>query len=306
MQDTLHIPESDSTHHSSAHATDSASVVVHTRVNARIDSLKKNSEHFKADYMAAKADTVQLFSSSVEGEKQINIWQHHELKQVHDSPRQIHDTNPDWMFLLILFVLTVLTYLRIFYRKNLMEIISACFNNNLTNQIVRDENLLVQRASIMLNVTFSIIAASFIFLVSVHYNWSLGGINSGFSRFVFLTLIVSAAFTLKFLVLRFCGFLFNLERETATYIFNIFIINNLLGIILIPFIALILFGNIFGASSLIIEAVCLILIAYLYRIGRGILIAVRYTSFSPVYLFLYLCALEISPLLVLIKFISKQ
>lgn len=252
------------------------------------------------------ADTVHFSNESAGEIKTVNIWKTHELKPVHDSPQQIQDSNPDWLFLILIMVLGVLTYLRVFYRKNFFQIIAACFNNNLTNQIVRDENLLMQRASVMLNVTFSIIAAAFIYLVSIHYEWSLDGMGTGFIRFVFLALIVSAAFTLKFLVLRLCAYLFNLGREMSTYIFNIFIINNLLGIALIPFVALILFGNMMDTSLLVILAVCVTGIAYLYRIGRGFLIATGYPGFSPFYLFLYLCALEIAPLLVLVKLVSIQ
>ena len=277
------------------------------RRHVHADSLVKNTRPAAFDSaFTAHADTLTFQSADVHPEKQIDLWKSHELKPVHESPQRLKDSTPDWLFLVLLMILSVITYLRVFYRRNFFQIIAACFNNNLTNQIVRDENLLMQRASVMLNITFSITAAAFIYLVSIHYDWSLNGMGTGFIRFIFLALIVSAAFTFKFLVLRFCAYLFGLGREMSTYIFNIFIINNLLGLALIPFVAVILFAAIPDTSIPIITALCLIGVAYLYRIGRGILIAVRYSGFSPVYLFLYLCALEIAPLLVLMKLVLKQ
>lgn len=258
-----------------------------------------------ADRPVYSGDTL-LFSDAGNRQNQVNLWKGHELTPVHTSPRPLQDSTPDWLFLILLVVLGMLTYLRVFYRKNFFQIISACFNNNLTNQIVRDENLLMQRAAVLLNITFSIIAASFLYLVSVQYDWHVSGIGTGFLRFVFFALLVSAAFTLKFLALRLCAYLFNLGREMATYIFNVFIINNLLGLALIPFLALILFGSGINVSVLFIAALGLAAAAYLYRIGRGFLIALGYPGFSPVYLFLYLCALEIAPLLVLVKLVSMQ
>jgi hypothetical protein len=251
------------------------------------------------------SDTLLFIDGSEQAGNRVNIWGKHELQPSHDLPQQLKNTNPDWLFLVLLTVIGALTYIRVFYRKNFFQIISACFNNNLTNQIVRDENLLMQRASVMLNISFSIVAAAFIYLVSIHYDWSLEGMDTGFIRFVFFALLISAVFTLKFLVLRFCGYLFNLGREMSTYIFNVFIINNLLGLVLLPFVALILFGNLPG-TALIYIALGIITLAYLYRIGRGMLIAFGYNGFSPIYLFLYLCALEIAPLLVLVKLVSKQ
>lgn len=100
--------------------------------------------------------------------------------------------------------------------------IQALLNNNLTNQIVRDENILVQRASVYLSVAFHLIGAMFLYLVSIHYKWDLGGIGNGFPRFLFFSILVSAIYSLKFLFLKICGWLFDLDREMATYIFNIF------------------------------------------------------------------------------------
>jgi hypothetical protein len=290
-----------------AHATDSASAVKHfTRIRLQNDSVVKATTNINGDSANYQSDTLHFPSVSETGQNNVNIWGSHELQPTHDLPQQLKISNPDWLFIVLVLVLGVLTYIRVYYRKNFFQIIAACFNNNLTNQIVRDENLLMQRASVMLNVSFSIVAAGFIYLLSIHYDWALDGMDTGFIRFIFFTLVVSAVFTLKFLVLRFCGYLFNLGREMSTYIFNVFIINNLLGMFLIPVVALILFGNIPGNSTLHFIALGLASVAYLYRIGRGILIAVSYPGFSPFYLFLYLCALEIAPLLVLVKLVSMQ
>ena len=292
MQDTLHTASPD--HATPAQATDSTFDVT--------DQIRQSDSII---FFPAASDSA-ASTASADQNHTINIWKTHELKQIHSSPQQIKDSTPGWLFVVLIAVIGVLTYLRVFYRKNFFQIISACFNNNLTNQIVRDENLLMQRASVMLNITFSITAAAFIYLVSIYYDWSLNGMGTGFIRFIFLALIVSAAFTLKFVVLRLCAFLFNLSREMSTYIFNVFIINNLLGMTLFPFVVLILFGNILSTGLLITIALCLIGAAYIYRIGRGMLIAIGYPGFSPVYIFLYLCALEIAPLLVLLKVVAKQ
>lgn len=164
----------------------------------------------------------------------------------------------------------------------------------------------MQHATVMLNVSFSIVAASLIFLLSIHYDWCLDGMDTGFIRFVFFALIVSAVFTLKFLVLRFCGYLFNLGREMSTYIFNVFIINNLLGPSPDP-----------RSCTYFVWKYPRYHNPYFYRIGPCISCLPvphwprnsycrKLPGFSPFYLFLYLCALEIAPLLVLVRLVSKQ
>ena len=89
----------------------------------------------------------------------------------------------------------------------------------------------------------------------------------------------------------------------ATYIFNTFLINNILGIALLPFVCLIAYNQMISASWLILIAVILAGTAFAYRMFRGVLVGLSMPSFSLLYLFLYLCTLEIAPLLILIRII---
>ncbi len=251
-----------------------------------------------------KTDSVVYFNDSVVVKSNYSdIYKGHLL---HPSGNEAIDRNPIspvWFFPIILIVLAVFASLRIFYNKYLSQMLVAFVNNNLTNQIVRDENILVQRASVYLSIVFNLIAALFLYLISIYYGWELVGIGFGFSRFLFFALVVSAAYTVKFLILKICGWLFNLNREMATYIFNTFLINNILGIAILPFVCLIAYNQLLPTSLLILISVILAGLAFAYRMFRGVLVGLSMPSFSLLYLFLYLCTLEIAPLLILIRII---
>ncbi len=234
----------------------------------------------------------------------INLYQGHELKPVHSVPVQKEGLDQNWFFPVFLMVLAVYTWMRIFYNKYFNQLLQAFLNTNLTNQIVRDENILVQRASIILALTFNVIGALFLYLLSLDIGWTLGGIGPGFNRFAFFLTVVSATYTLKFLILKIIGWLFDLDREMATYIFNIFLINNVLGLILLPIVALMAYNPIIETHFLANLSIVLIAFAFFYRIIRGLLAGMSVPGFSPLYLFLYLCTLEIAPLLVLIRIIK--
>jgi len=245
---------------------------------------------------------------SVDQSKVINyiqLYKGHSLKPVNNEPLLRKNVTPDWFFPLILIVLIVYTWLRIFYSKFFSQMIQAFINNNLSNQIVRDENIFVQRASVYLSIVFNLIGALLLYLVSVHFNWSLGGIGTGFSRFVFFVIVVSAAYALKFLVLKICGWLFEQEREMATYIFNIFLVNNILGMALLPFICLFAYNENLAFPWLLTIPLILAILAYCWRIFRGLQIGLSISPFSPLYLFLYLCALEIAPLMILLRVVIQ-
>jgi hypothetical protein len=233
-----------------------------------------------------------------------NIYHGHELKPVNSHAIMRENVMPDWFFPLILLVLAIFAWMRVFYNRFFIQMLQAFTNSNLANQIVRDENIFIQRSSVILSVIFNLIGALLLYLLSVHYGWHLGGIGNGFNRFLFFLIVVTSAYAMKFLILKTCGWLFEQEREMATYIFHIFLINNLLGIILLPFICLLAYNESISGSWLIIPPLIFASIAFIWRLFRGIQIGIAGNT-SPLYLFLYLCTLEIAPLMVLIRIIVQ-
>jgi hypothetical protein len=269
---------------------DSVSKILHTDMPVKMQAVLKE-------------DTVA--SDGNEHTKEINFFSGHELKAVHKNPLPLNRNTPDWIFPLVILIVAAFAWLRAFYNKYFIQIVTAFFNNNLANQIVRDENILVQRASILLNLVFNLVAALFLYFVSVHYNWSLGGMSFGLNRYLFFALIVSAAYALKFLVLKICGYLFRVDKEMATYIFNIFLINNVVGTLLIPVVLFLAFSTMVSTTLLITISIFFIAGGLLYRVIRGIAAGFSSPAFSLYYLFLYLCTLEFAPLIVLIKILNQ-
>jgi hypothetical protein len=233
----------------------------------------------------------------------ISLYKGNELKLIHSTPVPRSNISPDWFFPVILIVLIIYTWLRVFYGKFFTLMVHAFINKNISNQVIRDENIYVQRISVFLSIVFNLNVALLLYLTSVYFNWNMAGIGIGFSRFAFFLLLVSVAYALKFLILKICGWLFEQEREMATYVFNIFLINNILGMIFFPIILLLAYNESISFSALSGFAFILLLAGFSWRIFRGIQIGIGTGSYSLLYLFLYLCTLEIAPLMVLIRII---
>ncbi len=237
--------------------------------------------------------------------KYVILYHGNELSPRHKEPVLRNNYTADWIFPVLLLILAFFAWIKFFYNRYFQQLIKAFLNTNLTNQIVRDENIFFQRISVYLSIVFNLIAALFIYLLSIQYHWALGSLDAGFSRFIFFVIVVSAVYALKYLVLRICGWLFEQEKEISMYIFNIFLINNILGIALLPFICLLAFNGVIHFSGFLYVSFILIAAAFGWRIFRGIQIGFGSPSFSPLYLFLYLCTLEIAPLMVLIRIIVQ-
>lgn len=235
----------------------------------------------------------------------IVLFGEHALRPSHPAGIPREPVTPGWMFPVLFLMFAIFTGLRIFYSRYFKQMAASLFNVSLANQIVRDENILVQRATVYMSIMFYLTAAFFLYLLSEQLQWNLPYIGTGFPKFLKFIVLVSGIYALKFLALRFCGWLFGLERELTTYLFTIFIVNNIQGLLLFPIIVLISFHPDSGTDWMFRLGFFIIGIFYVFRLFRGVQIGLNVPGSSLLYLFLYLCTLELAPLLVLIRIIGQ-
>lgn len=208
---------------------------------------------------------------------------------------------PDW-FTVVLFLVTAgITIIKVFYSKIFNQLFNAFYSLAVTSQVVRDENILVQRASILLNVIFYGSAGLFLYYVSVRFGWNHPVFNEGILRFFFFAFVTAVFFSLKMLLLKVLSGIFEIEKPVSIYIFSIFLTNNMLGIFLVPLIACIVYVHAAYTIYLIYACTVAILLAFFYLLYRAVVISSTLSRFSLYYLFLYFCTLEIAPLLLIIK-----
>ncbi len=230
-----------------------------------------------------------------------SLFQGHALQPVNSNPIPLPRRTPDWFTLTLIFVIIAFAWIRVFYSKIFKQLINAFFSNSISNQVVRDENILVQRASILMSFVFYLTGSLFIYQVSVFFNWDYPFLGEGFLRFLVVCLIVAFAYSFKMVLLKAMGEVFELDRPVASYIFNIFLINNMLGLILIPVVVAIAFVVTYSTGIAIYTGVALVIIAFIYRLVRAFNIWMTLPGVSIFYLILYFCTLEIAPLVIIVK-----
>jgi hypothetical protein len=71
--------------------------------------------------------------------------------------------------------------------------------------------------------------------------------------------------------------------------------------LLFPFIVLMAYNPAVGGSWLMTISLLFIGLLYIFRLLRGLQIGLATPGFSLLYLFLYLCTLELAPMLVLLR-----
>ncbi|MBL0341406.1 MAG: DUF4271 domain-containing protein [Bacteroidetes bacterium] len=229
------------------------------------------------------------------------IFMGHELIPTHGVPVSVTRRNADWFTIAIVIVVIAFTWIKAFYFKIFKQLIAAFFSNSITNQMVRDENILVQRASILMSFIFYLTSSLFIYQISVFFEWDYPFLSDGIVRFLVISLIIAFTYSFKMVLMKGLGEVFNLDKPVSTYIFNIFLINNMLGLFLIPIIVTIAFVVTYSTPFVIYTGVAIVIISFIYRLVRAFTIWLTLQGVSFFYLILYFCTLEIAPMLIIIK-----
>ena len=200
--------------------------------------------------------------------------------------------NQDIIFVLLTISFLLTAVLKSFYWKHAKLLFMGIFAQRYANQYLRQENTFTERVSfitfVLMSINFSLIILKLVPKISVLETVSLiGG--------------VMLFFILKIGSILFLGNIFRVKDIAKLGIFFSFLFDRVLGFFLFPLtIALYFFTfNITPFVMLIVAIVFIVLLLlklfWLWKIGTNAF------GLPHFYIFLYLCTLEISPLLLLGK-----
>ncbi|THH37861.1 DUF4271 domain-containing protein [Neolewinella litorea] len=216
------------------------------------------------------------------------------------SPGEV-DTEPV-VFVHLLLVVMV-TSLWVLFRNLLKQCLTATLNDNMMTQLFRRRSG-GQISALWLCYLFFLLSAGFyLYLLATALDVPLpGGVWTGW----FITsLIVAAVVGLKFFVLLLLGRIFPLRKELSRYTFVLMVFSILTGVILVPINLLVSYAPPdYGYYFLIAGAAVLALI-YLVHLVRGLFIANHYVGSRPLHFLLYICTIEIAPLLLVYRYLTS-
>ena len=117
------------------------------------------------------------------------------------------------------------------------------------------------------------------------------------------TIGVTALYLFRIIVIFFSGFIFN-TKEVAEKQLKMYInIDNIIGVSLIPILILVLFVQL---KIVIYIGLAIILVLQIIKWFQTFLLGNSISGFSVLHLFMYLCTLELLPVVVLIKLFSYE
>jgi hypothetical protein len=201
----------------------------------------------------------------------------------------------DWMFLVFLFALVTLAYTRRFHPLRITRLWNSTWNVRILRQAIREEPN-TPRANLLFNLSFFFQTALVVYLAIKFTGIAPLG-YTGFGLYLLFVLGVMAMYLLKTASIRAVQMMADGDFGLTEYEYNVFLINRVIGLLLMPVNMLLAYLPKIFVSPFIGAAVGLYSMMIFYRMIRGFVNAAG--SGVPVfYIFFYICTLEILPLAV--------
>lgn len=256
-----------------------------------------------------KKDSVLLIKDTLVITKDTNtvlqnnqsIFSGHSLIKIHDDPI-FNASNPTyWPGVVLFFVFSIFVLIRISEPKKIIKIFTSVFSLQEAKQLFREEFKLTKRVSILLGISFILVIAFLVQFVNEYFGLILSD-YSQLKQFLFFTLIISLMYLIKFIANYILAFITSNEELGKEYLFNVYVFSQTIGIVLFPIVICLQFTK-YPVEWFLYPALIICGGFYALRMFRGFVISTSEQNIGILYIFLYLCALEILPLLVLIKFL---
>ena len=213
---------------------------------------------------------------------------------------EIHHANSkDSLFYLLVAILFYFALVRIFFEKYFNNLMTLFFRVSLRQQQIREQVLQTPLPSLLLNILF--IISGGLFACYLLHDSRFGEGVGFWILYLYCMAAIAAVYLVKFVVLKFIGWVFSISRATDIYIFVVFLVNKMLGIFLLPFLILITFSGPQLREILITISLAMIFVLWIYRALAGYRPVRNEIKLTAFYFFLYLCAFEIAPVLLIYK-----
>lgn len=209
------------------------------------------------------------------------------------------DMQQDWLVYLVGGVLLLLGIIRTAYLKYFSDLFRAFMNPTLSQRQLKDQLSQSPFPNFLLNTFFVISLGLYLYLMMYRLNYPTDAI--AWMLIPGLMLLVGIIYAVKYIVLRFCGWLFGNEDLIDAYVFILYLINKILGVLLAPFLVVLAFCKPEIATTSLYISVFFIVLLIVYRYVRSYSLVRQYLSFSKLHFFLYLCAFEVVPVLIITK-----
>ena len=283
-------------------------------ITAKADTSRKDSSltmsAIKTDTLTAKKDTVVKVSQPlvksgwaiIDSLLLTNKFINAKDKAAYFIAAKKKISGKEFVFYSLCMVVLILGLFKTFYSSYFNNLFRVFLNTSIRQTQLTDQLLQAKFPSFILNIFFNISAGFYIWLLFKHYNPPRLVNNQWLLPCCILS--VSALYFIKFCILKFMGWMSEMQQAADNYIFVIFLVNKIAGIILVPFIILLAFAIPVWVNYLTTFSLLLCGIFFLIRYIKTYGILEYKFPLSHLHFVLYITGAEIVPLLFIYKLVA--
>jgi Domain of unknown function (DUF4271) len=205
----------------------------------------------------------------------------------------------DGIFYLLAGLVLIMAIIKFFFARYFANLFRVFFNTSLRQGQLTDQLLQAKLPSLFFNLFFIISGGTYAYFLLQQY-----GFITQQQQWVLLGACIGAlglVYVIKYSTLKFTGWVTGYKSSTDTYIFIIFLISKILGVLLIPFMVLMAFAKLPIANAAALISLLMVVLLFLLRFIRSYGLLQNQLKVSRFHFFLYIAGVEIIPLLLLYK-----
>jgi hypothetical protein len=205
-----------------------------------------------------------------------------------------------WVLIVIVALLLFIAVLNIYSGKDMSNVFLAFYNKRSAAQAGKEDSPINTWTFIGLFLLFGFTFGIFLYLLTTGY-YKVYYTISGIQLFLTLSGVIIGLFATKFLVLKFLGFVFDTNKLVSEYISALSLTYFNITFVFLPVALCFSLISDKMMPYLLVITLLLTIVIFVWQYLRSSVSIISNFRFHKFYLFVYLCALEICPILILIK-----
>jgi len=208
-------------------------------------------------------------------------------------------TGKEFLFYALCVLVLILGIFKSFFHGYFNNLFRVFFNTSLRQTQLVDQLLQAKLPSFLLNIFFTLTAGFYIWLLFM--NSHQPRLINGKLLLPFSILTVAVIYFIKYALLKFMGWVSDIQQATDNYIFVIFLVNKITGILLIPFIILLAFSMPQWRNPITTISLLVLGLFFLARYVKSYGVIENKIPLNPFHFIIYVAGAEILPLFIIYK-----
>lgn len=226
------------------------------------------------------------------------------IPTVTEDAISLREKGQSFLFSIVVSVLILLTILVVLSRNLLSKIYQAFFSDIILKTLYRERGSLTASVYIGLYIMFLLNFSVFTFLALYNFNKIFN--HSEIFTLLYSIVAIVVLFVGKHLIINLLSFVFPIAKEINLYGFIIMIFSIIVGLILAPINVFLAYADAETAKWIITGTSIAIAGIYIFRSLRSLVLAQTYIVPNFFHFMVYLCTVEIAPVLILLKIVSNK